>query len=245
MDELGQRHTMESYRNKAVGVTMLNELEKKLGYTFNNKQLLEAALTHRSFGKENNERLEFLGDSILNFTIGEQLFNQFPTAAEGQLSRLRANLVRGETLTKVAKELELGPHLRLGTGEQKSGGEQRTSILADSVEAIIAAIYLDANMETCQQQILIWFKKYLNKVSLDRLEKDPKSELQEFLQSKQLPLPEYELINVSGKDHAQIFEVACKVAPLEEPMTAKNTSRRKAEQDAAAKTLSELRNDTD
>lgn len=219
----------------------MNELEKKIGYTFKNKKLLDQSLAHRSFAKMNNERLEFLGDSILNFIIAEALYERFPTAVEGELSRLRASLVRGETLAKVSLNLDIGPHLLLGIGEMKSGGENRLSILADALEAIIAAIYLDSDLTVCRQQIYKWFADELNAVSLDKIIKDPKSELQEFLQSKQLPLPEYELIATTGKEHAQVFTVACHVALLKEAVIGQSSSRRKAEQTAAANTLNELK----
>jgi ribonuclease III len=222
---------------------MIRRLEQKLGYSFNNAALLKQALTHRSMGRNNNERLEYLGDSILNFVIAEDLYQRFPLAVEGQLSRLRASLVKGVTLTKIARRLGVGPFLLLGQGEMKSGGEFRSSILADSVEAIIAAIYLDTNLDTCRQRILFWFQEEIAQVSPDHIVKDPKSTLQEYLQSKQHPLPEYELVEARGKEHEQVFVVSCKVALLDESVLGESTSLRRAEQRAAANVLAELKGD--
>lgn len=219
---------------------MFTQLEKSLGYTFNTLDLLKQALAHRSYTKKNNERLEFFGDSILNMLIAECLYERFPDAAEGQLSRLRANLVRGETLAKVAIELDLGPHILLGPGEMKSGGERRASILADVIEALIAAIYLDSDLDACRECILTWFSAYLAEASPDSIVKDPKSALQEYLQSRQLPLPEYELTETIGKEHQRKFKVACKIDLLAEPIEGVGRSRRAAEQEAAENVLAEL-----
>jgi len=219
---------------------MFEKLEKTLGYTFNNADLIKQALSHRSCGKKNNERLEFLGDSLLNMMIAEALYQRFPQAMEGQLSRLRANLVRGETLAKVSMGFELGPHLLLGPGEMKSGGERRASILADTLEAIIAAIYLDSSFEVCRDRVLAWFSSYLAEVSPDNIVKDPKSTLQEYLQSRQLSLPEYELVETTGKEHKQQFKVACKVDLLTEPVEGMGSSRRRAEQQSAENVLEVL-----
>ena len=219
---------------------MIKGLEKALGYSFQKTELLKKALAHRSYGKENNERLEFLGDSLLNFIIAEDLFNRFPKAVEGELSRLRATLVKGETLAKIALKLKLGPYLLLGSGELKSGGEHRNSILADALEAVIAAIYLDTGLEVCRQCVLAWLKEELAYVSPDRIIKDPKSTLQEYIQSRQLPLPEYRLVATSGKEHEQVFTVECLVALLDHSVVGVETSRRRAEQQAAANALMEL-----
>ncbi len=224
-------------------VVMDKKLEQRLGYEFKDRALLQRALAHRSYAKENNERLEFLGDSILNFIVAENLFTRFKGAVEGELSRLRAAVVKGETLAKVAVKLDLGPHLLLGAGEMRSGGEHRTSILADAVEAIIAAIYLDSNLECCRECIVAWFAEELAAVSPDRVMKDPKSTLQEYLQARQLPLPEYSLLETSGKEHAQVFTVVCRVALLKDPVQGISTSRRKAEQEAAKNVLLELKVD--
>lgn len=226
-------------QNFEVGA--VKEIEKKIGYVFQKKELLAHALTHRSYAKINNERLEFLGDSILNFIVAELLFQRFPTAVEGQLSRLRASLVRGETLAAIAQAIDLGPHILLGPGEMRSGGEHRLSILADALEAVIAAIYLDAGLEVCREKIHTWFLEKIKEVSLDNINKDPKTQLQELLQSKQLALPTYELISVSGKEHAQVFIVECRVAILKESVKGLSSSRRRAEQSAAENTLMELK----
>ena len=220
---------------------MSDQLERKLDYIFNNRSLLNLALAHRSYAKKNNERLEFLGDSILNFVVAENLYARFPDALEGELSRLRASVVKGETLSKVALKLDLGPHLFLGSGEMRSGGESRNSILADALEAIIAAVYLDSDLIKASECILRWFEKELQEVSPDSLVKDPKSSLQELLQSKQLPLPIYELASTTGKEHEQVFTIECRVALLDKPVLGESTSRKRAEQKAAANVLAELK----
>jgi ribonuclease-3 len=199
--------------------------------------LFELALTHRSCGKKNNERLEFLGDSILNFVIADDLFARFPKAKEGELSRLRARMVKGVTLSEVARELGLGDYLRLGSGELKSGGYRRDSILADAVEAIIGAIYLDTDMETARGFILSWFKERLDKLDLNESMKDSKTRLQEFLQSRRLALPEYELMNVEGEAHEQTFYIDCRVEGLKKAEKGIGSSRRQAEQEAAKNAL--------
>ena len=219
---------------------MTRALEQSLGYSFNNTDLLNQALSHRSVGKKNNERLEFLGDSILNFVVAEELYQRFPKAVEGELSRLRATLVKGETLSRVALRLDIGPFLTLGQGEMKSGGERRASILADAVEAIIAAIHMDADLDICRQRILSWLKEDIDQISPETIVKDPKSTLQEYLQGRQLPIPEYTLVETRGKEHEQKFVIACKITILEEPVLGESTSRRKAEQRAAANVLTEL-----
>jgi len=216
-------------------------LIKTVKYAFQRPELLELALTHRSFnGSRNNERLEFLGDSILNFVIGEALFHKFPEAREGQLSRLRASLVKGTTLTKVALQLQLGPFLQLGQGELKSGGSRRDSILADAVEALIGAVYLDGGMDQARTLILDWFGPRLDATTLDTTTKDNKTRLQELLQSRKLELPLYEIVDVSGKSHAQHFVVSCSVQELGISVQAEGQSRRQAEQIAAGQVLSEL-----
>ena len=219
----------------------LQELSRTIDYQFQQVNLLELALTHRSYnGSQNNERLEFLGDSILNFVIGEALFQKFPQAREGQLSRLRASLVKGVTLTKVAKQLELGPCLNLGPGEMKSGGHRRDSILADAVEAIIGAVYLDAGMDQAKRLILNWFEQRLDGITLEDTTKDNKTRLQELLQARKFGLPDYDIVDVSGKSHAQKFVVSCNVPELSLSATAEGQSRRQAEQIAAGKILAEL-----
>ncbi|MFQ5470937.1 MAG: ribonuclease III [Gammaproteobacteria bacterium] len=215
----------------------LSKLCEKINYSFSSVHLLNSALTHRSAGKNNNERLEFLGDSILNFIIADALFLRFPDATEGQLSRIRAHLVKGETLAKIAIEIKVGNHLILGQGEKKSGGYRRDSILAGAMEAIIGAAYIDGGFEKTQQMVLDVYKDYLSAVSPGEVTKDPKTRLQEYLQSKQLALPVYDVKSVAGSDHAQHFTVACYLEKLENPFHGEGGSRRKAEQDAASKAL--------
>ncbi|MFY9178876.1 MAG: ribonuclease III [Venatoribacter sp.] len=216
---------------------ILTRLSQRLGYSFKDADLILLALTHRSLGEHNNERLEFLGDSILNFTIAEALFKRFPQAKEGKLSRLRAKVVKGETLAVVARKFELGEFLRLGSGELKSGGFRRDSILADAVEAIIGAIYLDAGMERVQERILAWFAPQLDELSLADPIKDPKTRLQEYQQSNKLKLPEYAVTQVEGPSNEQVFTVQCSVPECITPVMAQGTSRRAAEQQAAQQML--------
>lgn len=222
-------------------ISLLTErLQRQLGYKFTDQSLLTLALSHRSVGATNNERLEFLGDSILNVTIARALFDQFPTAREGQLSRLRSQMVKGDTLAEIAKEFELGPCLQLGEGEMKSGGHRRSSILADAVEAIIGAIYVEAGFEVCRECVLRWYQPRLEKLSLSNPAKDAKTRLQEYMQSKKAPLPEYNVLNVNGEAHAQTFTVECQVTLLKKPEVATATSRRAAEKQSAAKVLVSL-----
>lgn len=222
--------------------TKLEKLMQQLEYKFDDITLLETALSHKSLGKINNERLEFLGDSLVNFVAAHELFKTFPTAQEGQLSRLRAYLVKGDTLAEIAQEFNLSKYIRLGVGELKSGGAQRVSILADAVEAIIGAIFLDSAMDICYEVVAKWYRDRVNNLSLQEVYKDPKSLLQELVQAKQLPLPEYELISTFGKEHEQLFLVECRVRLLNHPVQGKGTSRRRAEQAAASAVLEELRN---
>ncbi|WP_027706951.1 ribonuclease III [Zooshikella ganghwensis] len=218
----------------------LTPLCKKLGYHFNDPSRILLALTHRSFGGQNNERLEFLGDSIVNFVIAEELFSRFQEAKEGHLSRLRARLVRGATLAEIAKEFGLGDYLRLGSGELKSGGFRRESILADALEAIIGAMYLDGGMEACRQCVLQWFESRLDQLTLEDTQKDPKTRLQEFLQSRQEALPQYDVISIEGEAHAQTFTIECNVSMLQDKTIGIGSSRRGAEQQAARKALEHL-----
>jgi len=215
----------------------LNVFSRRIGHAFADPGLLELAMTHRSNGGQNNERLEFLGDSIVNFIIAEALFQRFPQAREGQLSRLRARLVKGQTLAELAREMAFGEYLRLGSGEMKSGGHRRESILADAVEAVLGAIYLDAGMDVARARVLSWYAERLEAISLDDTQKDPKTRLQEFLQSRQMPLPRYEVISVEGEAHAQTFTVECLVEGLVEHTVGIGSSRRHAEQQAAAESL--------
>jgi len=215
----------------------LSRLERQLGYTFQDQALLTLALTHRSFAGRNNERLEFLGDAILNFVAGEALYQRFPQAREGQLSRLRARLVKGETLAILARGFELGEYLRLGSGELKSGGFRRESILADALEALIGAIYLDAGMDMARERVLAWLTQELDSLTLVDTNKDPKTRLQEFLQSRASELPCYEVVDIQGEPHCRTFFVQCTVDLLNEKTQGQGASRRIAEQVAAAAAL--------
>ncbi len=215
----------------------LSRLERQLGYTFQDQALLTLALTHRSFAGRNNERLEFLGDAILNFVAGEALYQRFPQAREGQLSRLRARLVKGETLAILARGFELGEYLRLGSGELKSGGFRRESILADALEALIGAIYLDAGMDMARERVVAWLTQELDSLTLVDTNKDPKTRLQEFLQSRGSELPCYEVVDIQGEPHCRTFFVQCAVDLLKEKTQGHGASRRIAEQVAAAAAL--------
>ncbi len=218
----------------------VSKLCDSLAYRFNRSELLQRALSHRSVGSENNERLEFLGDSILSYVISVELFQRFPKVDEGGLSRLRASLVKGDTLAKLARELSLGDYLRLGPGELKSGGFRRSSILADALEALLGAIYVDSDIATVQRVILHLFNERLLAVNPNTALKDPKTRLQEYLQSRQLPLPGYEVTNITGKAHAQTFTVSCRIEGLDKEVVAEGSSRRKAEQTAAQLILEKL-----
>lgn len=215
-------------------------LTKAIGYQFQSEELLGQALSHRSFARKNNERLEFLGDAILNCTIAQALYTRFPKAKEGQMSRLRAHLVKGDTLAELAREFELGDFLKLGSGELKSGGYRRDSILADAVEAIIGAISLDTNLETSQNVILNWFEQRLNNLDLKENIKDSKTRLQEYLQARRLPLPDYQVVDISGEAHEQEFTVHCTIESHDEPLVGIGSSRRMAEQEAALSALTLL-----
>jgi len=215
-------------------------LQRRLGHKFVDSSLLTLALTHRSAGGRNNERLEFLGDSVVNHIVAEALYQRFPEAHEGDLSRLRAVLVKGDTLAELARELELGECLTLGPGERKSGGHRRGSILADAVEALAGAILLDSDLENCRRCVLSWFGTRLEALTLEGVSKDAKTRLQEFLQGCGQPLPEYELLGVLGDDHNQRFHVACRIARPALMVEGSGPSRRKAEQAAAGVALERL-----
>lgn len=213
----------------------------RIGYRFAGPDLLQTALTHRSHGSPNNERLEFLGDAVLSVLVSESLYRKFPEADEGTLSRLRASVVNGDTLAGVAGRLLLGDELLLGPGEMKSGGFRRHSILAGALEALIGAVYLEGGFEAARDVVMTVFQPELERIALDAVGKDPKTRLQEHLQARRLPLPEYRVIDVQGHDHAQMFRVECRVSGLAEPVTGEGGSRRKAEQDAATRALLRLR----
>lgn len=217
-----------------------SRLQKAIGYQFGEQSLLQLALTHCSAGSRNNERLEFLGDSIINHIVAEALYHRFPASQEGEMSRMRAFLVKGETLAEVARELGLGDFVVLGAGERKSGGRRRESILADTLEAVAGAVLLDSNVEQCRVTVLAWFESRLQTLSFANAEKDAKTQLQEFLQGRNYPLPEYDLLSVHGDDHAQQFQVACRLSKPQLVVEGNGPSRRKAEQSAASSALERL-----
>ncbi|NNM58222.1 MAG: ribonuclease III [Legionellales bacterium] len=216
------------------------KLYAKLGYSFQDEKLLIAALTHRSVPQNNNERLEFLGDSIVNFIAAELVYKQFRLADEGELSRLRTMLVRGETLAMLARTLGIGEYLYLGSGEVRSGGAHRESILADALEAIIAAMYLDGGLEVCKKALAEWFAPMLIQLLAHKADKDPKTQLQEYLQSKLIALPHYQVTEIGGKAHAQLFTVECMIPEISQVAIGKGTSRRRAEQQSAELMLIQL-----
>jgi ribonuclease III len=218
----------------------LKILQTKLNYQFNDVAKLQVALTHRSANSQHNERLEFLGDAVLGSVIAEQLFNQFPQADEGELSRLRAFLVKEKALFELAQGLNIGDFLKLGGGELKSGGYRRASILSDTFEAIIGAVYLDSDYTVAQQYILNLYQEKLASLSLDMAQKDPKTRLQEWLQSRNISTPDYQVVRSKGKDHAKIYWVNCVVDYKEMQAEGQGASRRKAEQDAAKNILEKL-----
>ena len=222
-----------------MSASKLSSLEANLQYKFINQDLLDTALRHRSVGKISNERLEFLGDAVLNLIIAAELYNKYPNLREGQLSRLRSNLVRKETLAELAKGFAIGDFLYLGVGEKKTGGSGRASILADALEAIIGAIYLDSNINVCQQVILNWYTDRLTDL-VSTSQKDPKTILQEYVQAHKLPLPAYEVVATEGKVHKQIFHIACKVAGLDIAAQGQGLSKQEAEQNAAKEFLEQL-----
>jgi ribonuclease III len=218
----------------------VEHLCRKLGYEFSDKSLIDKALTHRSAGGTNNERMEFLGDSILGFVIANELFTNLAHADEGDMSRLRSSLVRGVTLAGLAREMDLGNYLLLGPGELRSGGQSRDSILADALEAIFAAVYLDGGYQVARRVILDLYRERLDNITTDKQLKDPKTRLQEYLQARHHKLPIYSVIEVTGEQHDQSFTVKCAAEDLEINTIATGPSRRKAEQKAAEKLLQEL-----
>lgn len=212
----------------------------RIGHVFTDVALIRTALTHRSFGTPNNERLEFLGDGILDFVIAASLFHRFPDLPEGDLSRLRANLVRQDTLHKLATELAIGSALRLGEGELKSGGAARPSILADALEALFGAIYLDGGFSAAQSVIERLFAPLLDSIKPGEFQKDAKTRLQEWLQGRKKALPRYRLLETSGAAHEQRFSVACEIDNPRVLAIGQGNSRRVAEQVAAEQALKEL-----
>lgn len=219
---------------------MTTALETRLHYVFRDRRLFERALTHRSFGAHHYERLEFLGDSVLNLAAAAMLYHHAARQDEGQLSRLRAALVRAETLAEVARGIDLGHFLRLGEGELQSGGAQRESILADALEALLGAIYLESGFEAAQEVTRRLFAPLIDALEADVVRKDAKTQLQEFLQGQRLPLPTYTVLDVQGAAHRQRFRVECAVPALGLKVEGEGDSRRRAEQDAASRMIARI-----
>ena len=215
----------------------LVEFGRRLSYTFRRPELLEQALTHRSKGAANYERLEFLGDSVLGFTISSELYNRYPALSEGELTRLRASLVNKNTLAALARDIGIGNYLRLGEGELKSGGYDRDSILADSLEAVFGAICKDSSVDEVVRVILHLYHERLAGLDPHSVPKDPKTQLQEYLQKLSLPTPTYVVKEITGEAHNQNFVVECQVTGLDIPVQGRGSSRRHAEQEAAARIL--------
>lgn len=220
-----------------------NEIEEKLGHRFSQTQLLKEALTHRSHSPVHNERLEFLGDSVLNCAIADALFQRFPQLAEGELSRLRAALVNKNVLCEVALALDLGAAILLGEGEIKSGGHRRPSILADSLEALIGAVFVDAGFPAAAAAIGRLFNAHFDQLDPSSIAKDHKTRLQEYLQSRKIAVPKYEVLATSGEAHEQTFRVVCLIPHLKNQFEGVGPSRKLAEQDAAAAAYREIAHD--
>jgi ribonuclease-3 len=219
---------------------MFSELSKKISYEFKNQELLQIAMTHRSYGGDHNERLEFLGDAVVNFVIAEILYHRFPKATEGELSRWRASLVNREVLAQLAKKYDLGAHLLLGPGEVRSGGNERLSILSCAIEALIGAVYIDGGFDAVNKCIAGCFDDLINSLSSASSHKDPKTLLQEYLQSQKMQLPVYTVESVEGEAHQQLFIVSCQVDGVSGKTIGRGTSRRRAEQDSAQAMLEVL-----
>ena len=215
--------------------------EQRLGHIFERRDLLTRALTHRSFGADHNERLEFLGDAVLSLAVSRLLFDRFSGSDEGDLTRVRAHLVREDSLHQIALSLGMPGELRLSEGEARGGGATRPSILADALEALIGAVFVDAGYEAAQRLVTRLFEDQLAGATADRWRKDPKTELQEWLQARHVPVPAYRITATHGQAHAQTFEVACEVATLGWQATGSGRSRRLAEQAAAQQLLDRIR----
>lgn len=219
----------------------LDSLVKHIDYPFNNPALLMQALTHRSFSGNNNERLEFLGDGALNFIVANQLYQRFPRLAEGDLSRLRATLVKESTLSEIALSLNIGDALKLGEGELKSAGWRRPSILADALEAIVGAVYVDGGYPAAEALVLKLFEEKLAIIDPKIIDKDAKSQLQEYLQGKKIELPDYKVVSIDGEAHAQTFKMECVIEKMNITTVGEGTSRRIAEQQAAQLALEAIK----
>ncbi|MET1219728.1 MAG: ribonuclease III [Glaciecola sp.] len=231
---------MSDHATQQKGFDPLVVLQNKLGYQFNNIELLKQALTHKSASKKHNERLEFLGDAVLGLVVAEHLYHTYPDMPEGKLTRMRSSLVKGVTLAQIAADNALGQYLKLGPGELKSGGQRRESILEDAVEAIIGAIYEDADFVTCQSFILSLLADKIGQLDPNAHPKDAKTRLQEYLQGRKYALPTYEVVNIRGQDHDQTFTVHCHSELCSEPVIGEGNSRRKAEQVAAKHMLEKI-----
>lgn len=219
----------------------IQDLQKKIGYTFKDESLLKLALTHRSADKKHNERIEFLGDSILSFIIAEELYTRYPRSTEGDMSRLRATLVRGKTLAEMGREFGVGDCIFLGPGEMKSGGARRESILEDVMESMIGAIYLDSDISTLKMLVLEWYQPRLEKFKPGQSQKDAKTQLQELLQGRKKKLPVYNVTNITGEAHDQKFFIECVVQDMKTSFKGEGVSRRAAEQKAAQSALNALK----
>jgi ribonuclease-3 len=228
-----------------VPIKQSSVLCEKLGHVFAQPQLLQRALTHRSFAPEHNERLEFLGDSVLGCIVAKYLYDAYPQLSEGELSRLRSNLVKEETLAILAQQLDLGSYLKLGEGERKTGGFRRPSILADAMEALFGAVLLDSGFADAEKVVLNLLIPYLAQVDVQTLGKDAKTLLQEYLQGKRIPLPSYSIVTTQGQAHEQSFEVECAIPSLKISTRGAGSSRRNAEQQAAQAAYQQLSNTHD
>lgn len=218
----------------------LEQLQRRLQHSFSKSVLLTQALTHRSYSADHNERLEFLGDSVLNLAVSGLLYQALGSLQEGELSRVRANLVKQDTLHKIALDLHLGTLIRLGEGELRSGGAKRPSILADALEAVIGAVYLDAGFEKAASLVHRLFDKVQINPEMQAVAKDAKTELQEWLQGRKMKLPQYEVMSITGAAHRQTFEVQCAIGELQSEARGFGSSRRAAEQEAAGEMLKRL-----
>ena len=219
----------------------ITKLQETLNYQFSDRGIVDLALTHRSANTINNERLEFLGDSLLGYIVADILYENYPESSEGELSRMRSTLVNKITLADIARELKLGKFVQLGSGESKSGGSDRDSILADAVEALIAAIYLDAGIHDCRKVVSRWLERRLGKSSTTGRLRDAKTQLQELMQASGFGLPQYNVVKIEGEAHQQIFHVECRVDGVTEAQTSSGTSKRNAEQGAAQDMLKQLK----
>jgi ribonuclease III len=219
---------------------MDDSLRERLGYAFRNPDLLRAALTHRSYGASHNERLEFVGDAVLNCVVGAVLYHRFASVAEGDLSRARAGLVNQETLARVARSIALGEEIRLGEGEHKTGGSNRPSILADALEAVFGAVFVDGGYDAARAVIEKCYGDVLALADPAALGKDAKTRLQEWLQARRMAVPEYEVTSTSGEAHAQVFDVACRIPALDIVTNGRGSNRRAAEQAAAEIALARI-----